>query len=383
MKNDLQPTGIYIHIPFCLQKCAYCDFYSIPLSHPDILEDYTRSILAELRIRQGEAKGPLRSIYMGGGTPSLLSPEQLGRILDTVCTLYWAPDELEITLEANPATVNLQLLREIKATGINRVSIGIQSFSDLELRVLGRRHRAHDAVEAVRDAVRAGFDNFNIDLIFGVPGQNLIDWQDNLAQASRLNPPHISAYLLQLDPAVPLAQRIKTGELAMLDEDLEADLYSHTRAYLEKQGYSHYEISNFALPGCECQHNRLYWQGFDYLGFGAGGVSFDGWQRFANLPNLSRYMENLRQNLLPPREILEHMSQREKVADAIITGLRLTEGISQAEFYQRFGVDIMREYEQVIASCASQGLLSFSRGRLCLTPEAYFLSNQVLCSFAG
>lgn len=383
MKNDLKPTGIYIHIPFCLQKCAYCDFYSIPLSNPDVLEDYTRSILTELSLRRGETEGPLRSIYVGGGTPSLLSPEQLGRILDKIRALYRGPDQLEITLEANPATVNPRLLREIRATGINRLSIGVQSFSDSELQVLGRRHQARDAVEAVREAIEAGFDNVNIDLIFGVPGQNLPAWQDNLVQATRLGPSHISAYLLQLDPDVPLAQLIRTGEISTLDEDLEADLYSLTRAYLEEQGYSHYEISNFARPGRECQHNILYWQGFDYLGFGAGGVSFDGGQRFVNLPRLQRYMEHLRQNQLPPREILENMSERQKVADAIITGLRMTEGISQAEFHQRFGVDFMREYDQVIASCAGQGLLRFSQGRLCLTPRAYFLSNQVLCRFAG
>lgn len=383
MKNDPKPTGLYIHIPFCLQKCTYCDFYSIPLSHPQVLEDYTRSIITELKIRREEAQGPLRSIYVGGGTPSLLSPEQLGRILDTVCALYRVPDELEITLEANPATVNPRLFREIRAAGINRLSIGVQSFSDSELQVLGRRHKARDAVEAVRDAFRAGFDNVNIDLIFGVPGQNLPAWEDNLVQATRLGPSHISAYLLQLDRDVPLAQLIRTGEIDMLDEDLEADLYSFTCVYLENQGYNHYEISNFARPGRECQQNMLYWQGFDYLGFGAAAVSFDGWQRFVNLPFLQRYMENLRWNQLPPREILENMTESQRVADAIITGLRMTEGISQAEFNKRFGVDFMREYEQVIASCASQGLLRFSKGRLCLTPKAYFLSNQVLCRFTG
>lgn len=383
MKNDLKPTGIYIHIPFCLQKCAYCDFYSIPLSHPDVLEDYTRSVLTELKIRKGEAQGPLRSIYVGGGTPSLLSPVQLGRILDTVCALYGVPNELEITLEANPATVNPRLLQEIRATGINRISIGIQSFSDRELQVLGRRHKARDAVEAVQDALRAGFDNVNIDLIFGVPGQSLNAWRDILVQATRLGPSHISAYLLQLDHDVPLAKLIRTGAIDMLDEDLEADLYGLTLAYLEKEGYRHYEISNFARPGRECKHNMLYWQGYAYLGFGAGGVSFDGWRRFVNLPLLQRYMAKLGRNQLPPREILENMSERQKVADAIITGLRMTEGISQAEFQKRFGVDFMREYGQVIAACASQGLLSFSRGRLCLTPQAYFLSNQVLCRFAG
>lgn len=373
--------GIYIHIPFCLHKCDYCDFYSVPVTKLSWLEDYTGSVINELKIRKNEMCTPFTTIYLGGGTPSLLSPPQIERILEAVFTHYQPQGEPEISMEVNPATVNLTKLKALRAAGINRISIGVQSFSDGDLKTLGRIHNGREASVVLSDVSKAGFDNFNIDLIYGLPGQTLAAWRENLDLAMNFNPQHISAYLLQLDPSTPLAKKIEDGILCMLDDDLEASLYYATLDYLQGQGYRHYEISNFARPNGECQHNLLYWHSRPYLGIGSGAVSFDGIQRSINQPLVESYLEALLENHLPPTKILENMDSGQRLSDAIIMGLRLTEGINRADFQQRFGIDILKNYQDIISNCQSQGILELKDDRIYLTKRAYFLSNQVLSQF--
>ncbi len=373
--------GIYIHIPFCLHKCDYCDFYSVPVTNLSLLEDYTCSVINELKLRKNKIDCPFTTIYLGGGTPSLLSPVQIESILATVFAHYRSQGEPEISMETNPATVNLKKLQDLRAAGINRMSIGVQSFSDQDLKTLGRIHNGREAAAVLSDVSKAGFDNFNIDLIYGLPGQTLSAWRENLSQAMNFNPLHVSAYLLQLDQSTPLARKIEMGILSMLDDDLEAILYYFTLDYLQGQGYQHYEISNFAKPNQECRHNLLYWQGRRYLGIGSGAVSFDGQQRSLNQPSVDGYIEALLDQRLPSTEILENMDPGQRQIDAIIMGLRLTEGISRNDFQQRFGIDIFKDYQDIISNCQNQGLLERGNDRIYLTKRAYFLSNQVLSQF--
>lgn len=381
MTNNAESMGIYIHIPFCLHKCNYCDFYSRAVNDPDLMERYTRSVINELRLRRNEISRSFSTIYLGGGTPSLLKTVQIEKILAAVFAYYQARDEAEISMEINPATVNLQDLKDLRSAGVNRISIGVQSFSDTELKILGRMHSGRDAATVLNDVTQAGFDNFNLDLIYGLPGQTMSAWRDNLKLAVDFNPQHISAYLLQLDPATPLARDIEAGVFNCLDDEEEARLYYFTLDYLQDYGYQHYEISNFARPDRECRHNLLYWQSRPYLGIGSGAVSFNGGQRILNQPPLDRYVEDLLDYRRPPAKILEDMDSRQKINDAVIMGLRLCSGISREDFLYRFGIDILREYQDIINACQNRGLLELKNDRISLTKNAYFLSNQVLCQF--
>lgn len=381
MINNAESMGIYIHIPFCLHKCNYCDFYSLAVNDPELLERYTRSVINELQLRKNEICSSFTTIYLGGGTPSLLKPAQIERILAAVFENYRPQDATEISMEVNPATVNLQDLKDLRAAGVDRISIGVQSFSDIELKILGRIHSGRDAAAVLKDVTKAGFDNFNLDLIYGVPGQTMSAWGENLKMAVDFNPQHISAYLLQLDPATPLARNIEAGFLKYLDDEEEARLYYFILDYLQEYGYQHYEISNFSRPDRECRHNLLYWQSRPYLGIGSGAVSFNGRQRILNQPLVYSYIENLVDHRPPPTKILEDMSADQRLSDAIIMGLRLCKGISRNDFLDRFGIDILKEYQDIIRSCQTRGLLELKDERLSLTPNAYFLSNLVLSEF--
>ena len=382
--NKELAAGIYIHIPFCLRKCSYCDFYSIPVPEKDLLESYTNGLIQELKTQAPIWRDrKIGTIYLGGGTPSLLAPTQIGRILAEVFGSYDMLSEPEISMEANPATLSLQALKELKQAGINRLSLGVQSFQDDELQLLGRIHGVQEIWDTVNSLEKAGFTNYNIDLIYGIPGQSLQAWINNLGMAVKCHPQHISAYLLQLDPSTPMARKIKSGTLPAADEDLEASMYYSSIDYLHSEGYQHYEISNFSQPDYACRHNLIYWQAFEYLGLGAGAVSYRDGQRIINQADFKAYLDDIDRGSGCAVEILETMSPREKFLDAIILGLRLTAGIRPKELWQRFGIDFNQEYHAIIKKLESQGLLKVEADRIALSRAGYFLSNQVLCQFVG
>lgn len=380
MTNNLESMGIYIHVPFCLHKCSYCDFYSLPGINPELYERYIDCLTLEISRSTCEFRSPFRSIYFGGGTPSLLDSIQLERLIAAIYRCFQPDREPEVTIEVNPATVTRQTLREYRQMGINRLSIGVQSFADAELRILGRLHNAEQAVECLDWASQAGFENVNIDLIYGLPGQSQEAWLSNLRRAGSLHPQHISAYLLQLDPATPLAHQIAAGELSLPDDETQSELYYLTRDFLQERGYRQYEISNFAIPGYECDHNLIYWKVGTYLGIGVGAVSFDGRQRTLNSPPLEAYMDSILAGDLTYRQILETMDFKQKMAEAVVMGLRLTQGINREDFQKRFGVDLLTYFEKIIRRCQAQGLLEVDNN-IYLSSRAYFISNQVLCQF--
>lgn len=384
MTNRKDSLGLYLHIPFCLKKCDYCDFYSLPVNNNnEVIETYVSCLLNELKWRRQEAAAPFTSIYMGGGTPSLLKPQQIERIIDTIFGHYPTGPRLEITIEANPATLSLQSMKDYRSAGVNRLSIGIQSFIDRELKMLGRLHGRDEAENTLKNAAKAGFVNYSADLIYGIPGQREEDWLNNLRLMQQYEPPHISVYLLQLEDTTPLARKIETGLINPVAEELEISLYRLGLDYLQEQGYHHYEISNLAKPGHECCHNLVYWHGGSYLGFGCGAVSFDGVSRSLNQPPLEKYIAALQSGHPPSIEVLETMDNNQRATDAIILGLRLTSGINVADFNERFGMDIFKHFQEAINVCLEQGLLVNKDGRLYIEPRAYFLSNQVFSRFLG
>lgn len=386
INEECQGRGIYIHIPFCLAKCHYCDFYSVPLSVNDWLEDYTWGLAAEIKQRASFYDGqPIETIYFGGGTPSLLSPEQISRVLNQIYRNFPVLKGAEITMEANPLTVNRSSLQNYLRAGVNRLSLGVQSFNDQELQMLGRLHKASHSQEAIVAAREAGFQNINLDLIYGFPGQTIDNWLSSLSTALKAGPEHLSLYLLQLEPDTLLGRKIEKKELELLDEELELAMYELGRQALKNAGYEHYEISNFARPGWECRHNLLYWNSCEYIGVGAGAVSFINHVRHKNTNQLKQYLEAAAfgRDLFWQGEVLEKMDKRQRWIDAVLLGLRTRRGLSLDAFQRRFGIDLLHEYETLITSLIEGGFMEIAAGHLRLTPSAYFVSNQVLCRFMG
>jgi len=383
MINDFNFRGIYIHIPFCKAKCCYCDFYSVPLTEGEWLEQYLRGLAAEIEQRASFYDGqPIGTVYLGGGTPSLLAPGQIERLLNKLAQAFPLTSDIEITMEANPVTINREYMQECRQAGVNRLSLGVQSFIDRELRLLGRLHSAHDSEEAIQAARAAGFTNVNLDLIYGIPGQTTDDWIYNLRQAVAAAPEHLSLYLLQLEPHTPMGRWVDEGKLLMLEDEQEYQIYQISRKLLDQNGYQQYEISNFAQPGRECRHNLIYWHSREYLGLGAGAVSFINRVRQQNT-QLDQYLPTSADYPLHfwRGEILEEMDERQRWIDAVVMGLRTTQGINMADFKSRFGIDLGQEYGQVIDELLAGGFLIIEDGYLRLAPSAYFISNQVLHRF--
>lgn len=371
--------GIYIHIPFCLRKCSYCDFYSLPLAESHLpLDDYVYSLVREIdRCDSYIAGAPVESIYMGGGTPSLLQEGQVERIMKAVKRQFHLLPECEITLEANPATLTPGKLAGWRGAGINRISLGVQSFHEQDLQVLGRMHDGEQALQAIAMLQGEGFANVNLDLIYGIPGQTMERWKENLVRALQLEPAHLSLYLLQLEAETPLARSINKGMYQCNGEDNDVQMYLEALEYLEQQEFNHYEISNWSRPGYQCRHNLRYWEAREYAGFGAGAVSYLRGARFMNRPDVSVYMGSWLSGAPAPVVSLETMQGQEVVADALILGLRLCAGVDLQAFSARFGEDALQPFAAAIEQSVQDGLLKVEKGGLKLTKPGYMLSNAV------
>jgi len=374
-------SSLYIHIPFCVRKCSYCDFNSY--ENPGVsLDAYLLLLLEELSAKAERFKvGSAPTLYFGGGTPSLLSPPQVATVVQAVRDLYGLGKDAEVTLEVNPGTVTLESLEGYLAAGINRLSIGVQSFDDSLLKVLGRIHSAEEAKDAVRMARTAGFRSIGIDLIHSLPGQTLQEWEGELQEAVALKPDHISAYGLSVEKGTPLAAMVEAGELYLPDEEIAAAMFELTSATLGKAGFEQYEISNFARPGCRSRHNRVYWRRGNYLGFGAGAHSFirEGFgARWENPPQMADYEAIVSSGRLPDAATL---SRQEAMEEFFFLGLRLMEGVDLNEFAAEFGADARDMFPGAIERLSAAGLLVSDGGRLRLSSHGLILSNLVLCEF--
>lgn len=365
---------LYIHIPFCVRKCAYCDFLSAPGSE-EAKASYTKALLREIEAVKTE-KREVSSIFVGGGTPSALSPSLMGDIFEKIHESFSVAQDAEITIEANPGTLSKEKLFLYKNAGINRLSLGLQSPEEAELKSLGRIHTYEEFLESFSLAREAGFQNINVDLMCALPDQTYEGWIRNLRTVAALHPEHISAYSLIIEEGTPFAKR----KLNLPDEDTEYRMYEDTAGILAEYGYEQYEISNYAKKGLACRHNIGYWTRKEYLGLGLGAASLWGNQRFSNTSDFSAYLkesgspEKIREN----REIL---SLEDEMSEFMFLGLRMTEGVSKAEFLESFGTPIESVYGKVLDKYKNMGLLEEKEGRIFLTRAGIHVSNGVMAEF--
>jgi len=374
--------GLYIHVPFCLKKCLYCDFVSYPYSETAV-EAYLDALFKEIelygRILKKKEKD-LVSIYIGGGTPTCLPAGRLASVLAKVQKVFRLLPGCEVTVEANPGTVDRHYLLSLRECGVTRLSLGIQAFQDRLLNMLGRVHTAVEADEAACAARDAGFDNLNLDFIFGIPGQTGEDWLETLSKAVSLEPEHISVYGIQLEAGTPLELAVARGELQMCSEELELSMYQAAICYLTGSGYVHYEISNFALPGRESVHNLGYWLNRPYLGLGPAAHSYLRGERFANEHTIEGYAGCLSRGELPVAA-REAGTVQTEMAETMFLGLRLIKGIDLEAFYRRFGRRAEDIYRKKIACLKDAGLVEVAGGRLRLTPKGLPVANEVFKEF--
>ncbi len=371
---------LYVHIPFCVKKCDYCDFLSFS---GDVLvkAQYMNALERELLAAAGECEGEkVSSIFIGGGTPSTLEYGLVGKMMETIGRAYSLTSDCEITIEANPGTLDNGKLQEYRASGINRLSMGCQSATDRELRELGRIHTFDQFQKQYEMARICGFENINVDLMSGIPGQTVDNWEYNLRIIAKLGPEHISAYSLIVEEETPFHDRFCRQELALPSEEEERLMYEQTGEILKEYGYYQYEISNYARKGQECRHNVGYWKRMDYLGVGLGSSSLRRNQRFHNTRDLKHYL-TLAEKPQMIREEVEILDWQDQVEEFMFLGLRLTEGISMKEFQKIFGKEIREVYGKQIEKLKNQGLLDVKGENLHLTRKGISLSNQVFVEF--
>lgn len=371
-------SGIYIHIPFCERKCVYCDFYSI--ENTDQIDLFVNSILREIQIFKGESefiKGTcFDTIYFGGGTPSLLKVSQFERILNALYENFSISENPEITIEANPGTVDKEKLSEFKLVGINRLSLGVQSFFDDDLKFLGRIHTSKDAIRCVEFAFESGFENVNVDLIFGLPGQDLERWKKNLFTTINLQVPHISAYNLIVEKGTALYELVRNGKVKLPSDDEQAGLYETTMELLESAGYIHYEVSNYARSGFECKHNLKYWGHENYIGFGPSAHSFWDNKRWWNVANLGKYINAIIQGKLPIASF-EILSDEKMIEEFIYLGLRST-GINLKKFKEKFAFDFVDgEIMEELIEMQKNGYVEVNDFKVSLTRRGFLVCDEI------
>lgn len=384
--------SLYVHVPFCLQKCDYCAFYSHSLkdSSPELIISYLEGLEIEMAKRQKDAPQGVSSLFIGGGTPSVLGAKDLERLLGLVRRFFPSDRQAERTIEGNPGTLTEEKIDIIRRQGINRFSLGIQSFNDKLLKLAGRIHTADQARKAIRELRRAGFKNLNLDLMFGLPGQTLAVWQESLEEALENSPEHLSLYGLMLEEGTPLYQRYSLEGNSCLhsqfdllpDENLQAEMYAWAVSRLKRGGYRHYETSNFARKGYECRHNLGYWRGEDYLGVGPGGVSCLKKVRWKNIEDVRTYWQRLVEDKTLVDEAGEEvLTLRECMAERIILGLRLEEGVDLQAFQKDFGADLRDIYQGVLERYANKDVFRIEGDFLRLNAKYSFVANSILQEF--
>lgn len=369
--------GIYIHIPFCLSKCPYCDFNSIVIDS-DLAEEYVKSLLKEIQpFSESHAERMfVETVYFGGGTPSILKTSQLDEILERVFNSLLVKPDAEISLEANPGTLTKEKVKKLKDSGFNRVSLGVQSFRDEELKILGR---AHDSAQAIKSykILRKYFNNLSLDLIFGIPGQSLKTWRGNLNMALKLNPEHLSIYSLTIEEGTPFHYLWKQGKLSLPGEEETRKMYLESINLLKAQGYRQYELSNFARKGFECQHNLRYWQGKEYIGFGAGAHSYFQGVRWANVKNVKKFVERCK-NGFSIIDFRERLTSTQKINEFILLGLRMMDGIDLRRLKENLNFDLEKEKKEEISELIKGRFLKRGKNNLRLTTKGILVADSII-----
>lgn len=367
--------ALYIHVPFCKQKCLYCDFPSFACKD-NLMLDYTKALCTEI---SSKANYKISSIFIGGGTPTYLSLQCLELIKESIAKLDLA-ESIEFTVEGNPDSFSEEKLLLFKAMGVNRLSIGLQAMQDSLLKLLGRAHNREQFINSFNTARRLGFNNINVDLMFGLPTQNFEQWRETLEMVIELNPEHISSYSLIVEEDTPYMKLMEAGKLNLPEEDLEREMYEHAIKFLKEKGYYQYEISNFSKKGYECKHNLIYWNLNDYIGCGSSAHSYMHNLRYRNISDIEKYICNINNALNAIEESREN-SKEDNMEEFMFMGLRKAEGISIIEFNERFSSDIYDVYSKVIEKFLKNNMLIIEKDRLFLSSKGMELSNQVMCEF--
>ena len=376
MKNNRRiPLELYVHIPFCVRKCQYCDFLSGP-SDEETKDRYIEALLKEIRAAEHTEDYEIVSVFIGGGTPSALKAEAIASIMRTLQEQFFFCEDAEVTIEANPGTVDLEKLTIYRNVGINRLSLGLQSTDAEELKLLGRIHSYEEFLKSYEWAREAGFSNINIDLMFAIPGQTGEAWRQHMYQVAELNPEHISAYSLIIEEGTPFAEQ----NLDLPDEDTEYQMYEDTAEILERYGYRQYEISNYAKQGYMCRHNAGYWQRREYLGFGLGASSLYGGMRFSNTHQMQEYLKESR-NPDQIRKDVTVLSRNEQIEEFMFLGLRMTEGISEKKFEENFDARLMDVYGDILQKYEETGFMEHIETKWRLTRKGIHVSNHILADF--
>ncbi|MBK7933099.1 MAG: radical SAM family heme chaperone HemW [Acidobacteria bacterium] len=381
-------AGVYIHIPFCKSRCSYCDFATDVWRSDAGVERYVRALCLEIEsFRPIHGKAPFRygsdlvptidTVYFGGGTPSLLSPKQLETVLTSVRSKFSVEPSAEITMEMNPATVTPESLAAFRSLGVNRASFGVQTFDDRALKLLARGHDANDARATFAMLRDAGFENVSFDLIAGLPGQTLQDWEQNLDKAIDLSPEHMSLYLLEIHEGTPLAEQVRSKRQPQPDPEVAAEMYEMMLDRLAAAGYEQYEISNFSRPGFGSRHNSKYWMLDPVFGFGVSAHSFDGRQRYANERDTAKYV-SMAENSGSAEVFREDI---DLASESAFLGLRLERGVDLGEFSQRFGIDLSDKYRTEIKQLSDDGLVEVGKTKIKLTRKGKLYSNEVFSVF--
>lgn len=379
-RRSRKEIGLYIHIPFCRAKCHYCDFNSYA-GIEDLAPSYAEALKREMAFYSESLRNcTVKSVYIGGGTPSCIGAGLIRDILSCVRNTAFIEREAEVSLEANPGTLSYEKLMTYQEAGINRLSLGLQAWQDRLLGELGRIHTREDFVNNLLLAKKAGFANVNIDLIFSLPGQTLEDWRETVENVAGLEPAHISCYGLKIEEGTAFGERLEKGAIEETEDELDRKMYWHAVESLGRAGYKHYEISNFAAPGGECTHNLIYWKAGEYIGIGAGAHSYYKSRRYNNSPKVDDYLKAL-ENRRPPMEDIQYIGSRESMSEFMILGLRLVDGVEPSEFRHRFGASLESAYGKAIEKLVRRGLLEYSAGRLKLSDCGLDLANQVFMEF--
>lgn len=372
--------ALYIHIPFCKSKCYYCDFNSrAGIEH--LMAPYFKALESEMEMYAPEMKEyTLSTVFIGGGTPSLADPALISALMKSIGQNFSLENNTEVSIESNPGTLSFEKLKTYRESGINRLSVGLQAWQKHLLKDLGRIHTPEDYVENVINAKKAGFVNINADLIFGLPGQTVEDWDETLSNVVSTGVTHVSCYSLKIEEGTELGKQLEEGRITPVDDELDRRMYSLAQEKLATAGFMQYELSNFALPGFECRHNITYWKAKEYLGLGAGAHSYLSGVRFNNTCDIEKYIDSIGKKARPV-ENLQPIGRSEEMSEFVILGLRLVEGISPSEFKNRFGEDIFELYGIQIENCVKKGLLKVEKELIKLTRTGMDLANTVFLEF--
>lgn len=381
IKNSKIPIGVYLHFPYCKNICSYCDF--VVDKNLDQIERYLNALLIEIKLTSKKfydnSKYTINTLYIGGGTPSLLSPSQMSLIINKLDECLDLSDLKELSMESNPGSLDLQKMKEYKSIGINRISIGVQSFIKKELGLLKRNHSPNNAIKSINEALEVGFNSVNFDLIFSLPNQNQNDWLSNLEKAVELNPDHLSCYNLTYEVGTPLYEKLKKGLITQNNEDTDSNIYLQTAELLESYGYIHYEVSNYAKIGHECLHNLEIWRNGEYLGFGVGAHWYIEGVRYENSKLINKYIDNIEKDKEIERKV-KILEQNDILEEYIILGLR-AEGINLIYLKEKYKISIIISENIIVRKMIEEKYIEIDKINIKLTNRGYLIADSITYQF--